>query len=304
MPTTSLEHKQDYWLGRFQAMASPCELLMELGDGLTANRLLTIAHDEALRIERKFSRYRGDNIIHRINHSAGRPVEVDEETAGLLDYAGQCYELSEGSFDITSGVLREVWRFDGSDRVPAAETIEALLPRIGWDKIIWRRPAITLLEGMEIDLGGIGKEYAVDRVAQLLSRQAKASLLINFGGDLFATGPRRDGGGWVIGIEDPQHGVITPGDNLAHDAIRTFELRRGGVATSGDARRFLLKQGIRYGHILDPRTGWPARAAPRSVTVASGTCTEAGILATLAMLYGAQAEAFLDAQGVEYWCTR
>ncbi len=178
------------------------------------------------------------------------------------------------------------------------------MSRIGWDKITWRRPAIILPEGMEIDLGGIGKEYAVDRTAQLLSRQAKGSLLINFGGDLFATGPRRDGRGCVIGIEDPQHGVITPCDNAAHDAIRSFELRRGGVATSGDARRFLLKQGIRYGHILDPRTGWPARAAPRSVTVAGGTCTEAGILATLAMLYGAQAEAFLDAQGVEYWCTR
>jgi thiamine biosynthesis lipoprotein len=83
-----------------------------------------------------------------------------------------------------------------------------------------------------------------------------------------------------------------------------LEIRAGALATSGDARRFLLKDGRRYGHILDPRNGWPVEDAPRSVTVAADTCTQAGMLSTLAMLQGKNAEAFLDAEGAKYWCRR
>ena len=86
--------------------------------------------------------------------------------------------------------------------------------------------------------------------------------------------------------------------------MRILDVRQGAICTSGDARRFLLKDGVRYGHILDPRTGWPVRRAPRLVTVAGGNCTEAGLLATLAMLAGADAEAFLAAQGVPHWVVR
>jgi thiamine biosynthesis lipoprotein len=99
-----------------------------------------------------------------------------------------------------------------------------------------------------------------------------------------------------VGIEDPNQASAGP--------TRTLRLVRGGLATSGDARRFVLKDGVRYSHILDPTTGWPARGAPRSVTVAAGTCTDAGMLATLAMLQGEGAERFLAAQGVEHWIHR
>ena len=87
-------------------------------------------------------------------------------------------------------------------------------------------------------------------------------------------------------------------------ASRIVELYRGGLATSGDSRRYLLKDGRRYGHILDPTTGEPVVGAPRSVTVVAETCTQAGMLATLAMLHGAAAEAFLERQGMQYWCYR
>jgi len=152
-----------------------------------------------------------------------------------------------------------------------------------------------LPEGMEIDFGGIGKEYAVDRVLALLRGQTDAPLLVNFGGDLAVSGPRRDGSAWVVGIEDPGG---TAGDS---DAAGVLALAAGGLATSGDARRFLLAGGVRYGHILDPRTGWPVRGAPRSVTVAAPTCSEAGVLATLAMLRGPEARAWLAAQGAPHW---
>jgi thiamine biosynthesis lipoprotein len=87
-------------------------------------------------------------------------------------------------------------------------------------------------------------------------------------------------------------------------AERLLEISDGALATSGDARRYLLRKGVRYPHILNPRTGWPVMHAPRSVTVAAGSCTEAGLLATLAMLHGRGAEAFLQAQGVPFWCRR
>ena len=295
--TPTLIAREDYWLGQFQAMASPCEILMDVQEEHVARELLALAHAEARRIEHKFSRYRSDNIIHRINHAQGKPVQVDDETAALLDYAQQCYAMSDGLFDISSGVLRKVWRFDGSDRVPDKHAVKAQLRHVGWPKIHWQRPVVTVPQGMEIDLGGIGKEYAVDRTAQLLGQHSDASVLVNFGGDLCASKARRDGRGWIVGIEDPAA-------TTTQQSTEEFELLRGGIATSGDSRRYLLKDGIRYSHILDPRTGWPVRDAPHAVTVVAGSCTEAGILATLAMLHGREAESFLQAQRVRFWCQR
>jgi thiamine biosynthesis lipoprotein len=289
----ALEHRTDHWVGRFMAMGSPCELLVDGDDPKLARELVEIARDEATRIEHKFSRYRSDNVVHRINTGGGAPVTVDEETAKLLDYADQCHQLTGGKFDVTSGVLRAVWKFDGSDRVPTRQQIDALLPRVGWSKARWVRPVFTLPAGMEIDLGGIGKEYAVDKTAQRVRARADVSVVINFGGDLFVTGPRKNGEAWRVGIDDPNAGGSV--------ALRQVQVLRGGICTSGDARRFLLKGGIRYGHILNPKTGWPVTGAPRSVTVAANTCIEAGMLATFAMLEGERAERFLREQQAKYW---
>jgi thiamine biosynthesis lipoprotein len=153
---------------------------------------------------------------------------------------------------------------------------------------------LALEPGMEIDLGGIGKEYAVDRAAAIAAALFPRCL-INFGGDLRACGTGVDRGGWTVGI-----------DGLCAETVpaRRIRLVTGGIATSGDAARFLIHNGKRYGHILDPRTGWPVDDAPRSVTVVAPTCMEAGMLSTLAMLHGAEAEAFLGEQGVRYWCLR
>jgi len=292
----TLLRRQGYWEGEFTAMASPCAVLTEADTAAEARRLLDIARGEAQRIEARFSRYRQDNIVHRINTSAGQPVAVDEETALLLDYAAHCHVLSAGRFDITSGALRRAWRFDGGDRLPEPAAVAALLPLIGWDKVLWKRPQLTLPAGMEIDFGGIGKEYAVDRSALLLQAETQSSFLINYGGDLFASGPRRDGRGWQVGLDDP----AATGQGSAGG----LEIKRGGVATSGDARRFLLKNGVRYSHILDPRTGWPVPDAPRSATVVAATCLEAGMLSTFAMLMGKEAETFLSGQDVQHHVIR
>ncbi|HET9939479.1 MAG TPA: FAD:protein FMN transferase [Candidatus Eisenbacteria bacterium] len=274
-------------------MASPCEVLVDTDDLDEAAHALRIAETEAQRIEAKFSRYRPDNVVHRINHAGGVPVRVDAETAQLLDFAASCHEMSGGLFDITSGSLRRAWTFDGGTRVPEASQLRALLEHVGWSKVRWDGTAIAMPAGMEIDLGGFGKEYAVDRAAGLVRDEVSRAILVNFGGDLVASGARRDGRPWSVGIEDPER----PGAA----ALYRIEVDRGGIATSGDARRFVLWRGKRLGHILDPRTGWPVEGGPRSVTVLAATCLEAGTLATLAQLQGAGARAFLDAQGARYW---
>lgn len=275
-------------------MASPCEVHVSGADRAAAQRIADIVCVEANRIEAKLSRYRRGNIVDAINSAGGRTVVVDDETARLLDYAAELHELSRGKFDVTSGVLRRAWRFDGSDRVPSAETIAALLPIVGWGKVRWRKPELTLAPGMELDFGGIGKEYAVDCAAALV-RPLATKCLLNFGGDLLALGPQADGAPWRVGVEAVDD---------TRTAARQIELGAGALATSGDARRFLLKDGKRYGHILDPTTGWPVAGAPRSITVAAATCTQAGMLATLALLQGEGAEAFLEAQSVQFWALR
>jgi len=146
---------------------------------------------------------------------------------------------------------------------------------------------------MEIDLGGIGKEYAVDRAAALLSVRTKHSFVVNFGGDLFAGGLRRTGRTWSAGIDDP--------GRTGTSALFRLDIARAGLATSGDARRFVRWRGKRLGHILNPKTGWPVLGAPSSVTVVANTCLEAGTLSTLAMLQGPEARTFLEQQNVRFW---
>ena len=276
---------------RFTAMGTPCEVQVETRDRRLAAELARIGEAEARRIEEKYTRYKPTGVVWAINNAAGMPVEVDEETAGLIDYAGQVHALSQGRFDVTSGVLRRAWTFDGSDRVPDPEQVAALKPLVGWGKVIWERPRLILPAGMEIDLGGICKEYAVDRAAMAIMAAADCPALINFGGDLRTTRAKA-GGRWAVAIESLDPAKVSGG--LLH-------IGEGAIATSGDAKRFLLKEGKRYSHILDPRTGWPVESPPRSVTVAARTCVQAGTLSTLAMLLGREAEAFLMAEKAEAW---
>ena len=291
----SLTRVNEGWCYQFSAMASPCEVRVETEDEALAERLGRIAEAEAARIEAKYSRYQPDSVISRINAAGGEPVSVDGETAALLNYAANCHRLSDGLFDITSGALRRVWTFDGSDRVPTRQAVKAVLPRVGWSRVRWQRPTIALRPGMEIDFGGLGKEYAVDCAVLKIMTESDRAVLVNFGGDLRVSGPRARGVRWRVAIES----VEAPGSPDGR-----LELLKGALTTSGDARRFLIKDGVRYSHILDPRTGWPIKHPPRAVTVAAATCMEAGILSTLAMLKGKGAEDFLKAEKIQAWCAR
>lgn len=295
-PTFAMQHKSDHYCGRFYAMASPCELLIDTQDEKLAKQLTSIAQAEVTRIEKKFSRYRTDNLLHQINHSQGQSVIIDDETYRLLLFANTCFELSDGMFDLSSGVLRKAWNFNGSDQLPSPELVSSLLPRVGWQRLRFTSNELIMPADMELDFGGIGKEYAVDCVAKLCNQLApKLSVVVNFGGDIQVTCPRKKDQSWHIGIESLQ------GEDLT---AQLLHIKAGGLATSGDARRFLLKDGKRYSHILNPNTGYPVEDAPRSITVAASHCIQAGLLATLALLQGPEAEQFLQNQNVQFWCYR
>ena len=284
------------WRAQFHAMASPCEILCKADDAAETERLALLAAAEVWRIEDKFSRYQTGNIISQINTAEGEPVSVDSETAQLIDFAATLFEISDGKFDITSGALRRIWQFDGGSDLPSTDAIAEILKLVGWSKASWSAPQLRLQAGMEIDFGGIGKEYAVDRATGILRDETDTSCLVNLGGDLAVSRKPADQRNWTVGIESI--------GALSEVPASMLKLQVGSLATSGDARRYLLKDGVRYSHILDSRSGWPVKNAPRSITVAADTCTQAGMLSTLGMLEGQGAEVFLDAQRVDFWCER
>ena len=228
-------------------------------------------------IEKKYSRYRSGSVVSRINGSAGKgPVTIDAETRFLLGFAQACFEMSGGCFDATSGVLRRVWDFK-SARVPTQSEIEAVLPLVGWEKVTLGDDFVQLaVPGMEIDFGGIGKEYAVDVLAGLCEESELRHAMINLGGDIRVVGPHPDGRPWAVGIREARG---------EHAPARKIELSCGAVATSGDYERFFESGGKRYCHILNPKTGYPVSDL-RSVTVLAGSCMEAGSFSTTAMLLG------------------
>ncbi|OOV86725.1 hypothetical protein BTA35_0211740 [Oceanospirillum linum] len=284
-------------------MASDCELLIDLPEERIgfAKHLADIAVREVWRIEQKYSRYQDSNTFTRIHQQTGRWQNIDEETYRLLAFADQGWQISDGLFDLTSGVLRSVWSFDGKSQPPSQADLDQLLPRIGWFKLDYRKTGdkaeLLLPEDMELDFGGIGKEYAVDRALGLMLAEAQAdetpvSALVNLGGDMACSGLRLSEESWKVAIERP---------DTEKNSLALLSLSGGGLATSGDSRRFLLKDGVRYSHVLNPKTGWPVDNAPRSVTVAAPSCAQSGLIATLALLQGPHAEDFLKSTGLRYW---
>ena len=245
-----------------------------------AARIARLAEDEALRIERKFSRYRDGSVVSEINRNAGRtPVAVDEETDGLVASALDLVARTEGRFDPTVGVLRSAWDFR-SGRVPAQREIDALLPFVGASSVSRRDGTVFLRnEGMQLDLGGVGKEYAADRVARLLQEEGISAAVVNFSGDVRTVGRRLDRHPWKIGVRDPRD------PRRIRFSVRP--MAGAGVATSGDYERGFVKDGTRYHHILDARTGWPARGVA-SATVVAGSADTAGRFASAAFLLGVE----------------
>jgi FAD:protein FMN transferase len=277
----------------FSAMASRCEVRLYAPDAAIARAWADEAIAEVRRIESKYSRYREDSVTTAINRAAGgNAIAVDAETAGLIDFGAALHAQSGGRFDLTSGVLRRVWDFK-SQRVPAQQQIDAVLPLIGWSQVQWHDGQLRLPQpGMEIDFGGIGKEYAADRAGALLLDRGVAHGLVNLGGDVRVLGPAPEGAPWRIAVQDPR--------GRAGATLARLDVASGAMATSGDYERYFIVDGCRYCHVMDPRIGWPV-AHWQSVSVVAPLAVVAGACATIAMLHAVEpALAFLQSQGVRY----
>jgi thiamine biosynthesis lipoprotein len=238
--------------------------------------------------EAKYSRFRPDSLVSRITAAAGRTwVEVDEEMEQLLTLCDTLHFMTQGELDPTTLPLIRLWNWKAAHPViPRAEEIAAARELVGWPKVQRKPGAIFLPEpGMALDFGGFGKEYAVDLVAQIAADHDIADVLVDFGHDLRVRGTPPGRPAWHIGLEDPQH----PGKTWASVALSGSR----GIASSGDYLRCFTVGGRRFGHIIDPRTGWPVANGCAQATIIAGTCLQAGILSTTAFVLGVP-------QGVEF----
>ncbi|MDD5580860.1 MAG: FAD:protein FMN transferase [Methylobacter sp.] len=273
-------------------MGTPCEIQLFARSTAKAGEASDAAIADVRRLEALYSRYKTDSFLSEINRAAisGGSISVDDETASLLDYAVTCYEQSDGLFDITSGILRRAWKFD-QGQLPEQSLIDELLDKVGWHKVSWKRPVLAFsVPGMEIDFGGVVKEYAVDRAAALCYAQGIKHGVVNLGGDIKVIGPRANGSPWRIGIRHPR----------SKDALLdTLLLTEGALASSGDYERCIMVNGVRYGHVLNPKTGWPVRHLA-AVSVVGDFCVVAGSASTIAMLKENSGPAWLESLGLPH----
>lgn len=278
---------------RFKKMGSPCELSLYCDCAGKAKKVTQLLMDEVSRLEDKYTRYKTTSVTSKINDTSHREsgIDLDDETALLINYADSLYQQSDGLFDITSGVLRRAWDFK-SGKLPQKKSIQALLPSIGWDKIIWSKPNFHLpVEGMEIDFGGFVKEYTADVLANMCIDNGITHGLINLGGDIRVVGPHPDDSPWRVGIQHPRK-TNTP--------IAWVDLLSGGIATSGDYERYMVIDGRRYSHLLNPITGDSIEPYFASVSVVADSCLLAGSFSSIAMLKSQADKDWLKDIGLSY----
>ncbi|MBF0282664.1 MAG: FAD:protein FMN transferase [Zetaproteobacteria bacterium] len=280
------------YASHFYAMACDCFVQLYAPSQVVADRALDAVMHETQRIEKKYSRFDGDSYLSFINvEAAQHAVRLDDESVALIDYALAAHRMSDGLFDITTGALQLLWDFDGAS-MPLDAHIQHALNAVSMEGLAWHDGEIEFLRpGMQLDLGGLGKEYAVDRAADLLITMGISHALINFGGDLRALASHVDGSPWQIDITHP---------TFVDRALGQVALNQGALATSGDYVRRVMHNGKYYSHLLHPHTGRGCGALA-SVTVQLPHCLAAGTLSTVAMLKGEDGKAWLAGLKVPHW---
>ena len=279
---------------RFKMMGGPACIVIDTAKRPFDNYepLLDALLAELTCLETRYSRFRTDSLISTINRRAGSGIqtEIDTEMSTLLNFAGELWAASDGLFDITSGVLRKAWDFQRGGNASPTQLAECL-PKVGWDLVEYKNDAIYLpLQGMQIDLGGIVKEYAADCVAASIREAGITSALIELAGDVVVIGGQGNGKPWQIGIRDPD----------SSGSLLTLSLQDAAVATSGDYARTIKHNGRALSHFLNPRTGWPVNG-PITVSVLDQRCLTAGAIATVACLKtDSHAQAWLEEAGLPW----
>ena len=264
----------------FRALGTHCVIQFRHPAEDAAREFLAAALGWLSAFEAKFSRFRPDSVISRINAAAGREwVHVDAETEQLLDLAADLHRLTDGILDATMLPLLRIWDLKTvHEKLPDKADIKAALALTGFRKL-QRKPGLVFLPqaGMGLDFGGFGKEYAVDQLIRIARRHGIQDALIDLGRDLYAIGGNGRHPFWHVGLEDARQSGTCWGGLAVSDY---------GVAASGDGLRRFEHNGVRYGHILDPRSGWPVANGLRGVSVTAPSCLQAGIYSTAIFVMG------------------
>jgi FAD:protein FMN transferase len=254
-----------------------------------APEIAAAAEQELARIDALLSNYRADSTLERFNAAeTTEPVELPSELVALLELAKRIHEASDGCFDPTVRPLVRVWGFDGdSPAIPAAAAIDAARALVGLDKLelLDATHARKAVAGLAIDMASIGQGYTAGRLAELLERHGSAAYLAEIGGEVVARGTKPDGSAWRVGVENPITGASTG------PRLRMPPASRTAVITSGSYRQYLEADGRRFGHIIDPRSGWAVEHALLSVTVVGQDAATAAAWGTALLCLGPLAAA-------------
>lgn len=262
-------------------MGSRFDITLVAADSAQANTYIDVAVGEITRIEKLISSWDAHSQTSEINKNAGiKPVKVDSELIGLIERSIAISRLTDGAFDISYASMDKIWKFDGSmTSMPSEQSIKASVAKIGYRNIVIDKANGTVflkMEGMKIGFGAIGKGYAADKAKDLLIKKGVKAGIINASGDMNTWGKQPNGDEWKVAITNPMD---------KNKAFALLPITNGAVVTSGDYEKFVTFNGIRYAHIIDPRTGYPSTGII-SVTVFAPKAELADALATSVFVMG------------------
>lgn len=278
---TSLASGQNFYKRSLSMLGSPFEVTVVASDSISGINALDMAVGEVRRIENLISDWKPETEISAVNKNAGKqPVKVSREVFELVARSIKVSELTDGAFDVSYASMDRIWKFDGSmTAMPTPEAILKSVEKVGYKKIILDEKNLTIFlreESMKIGLGGIGQGYIADKIKELMIRNGILSGIVNVSGDVSAWGKMPDGKPWTVGIVNPMN---------KNKIFATFPLVDSSVETSGSYEKFVVFDGKRYSHIIDPRTGYPASGIV-SVSVFSKQTEIADALATSIFVMG------------------
>ncbi|MBE9585796.1 FAD:protein FMN transferase [Mucilaginibacter sp. JRF] len=253
-------------------------------DSLTAERNIDTVITEIDRIERLISDWKADSQISAVNQNAGiAPVKVDREVFELTQRAIRLSRETDGAFDISFAAMERIWKFDGSmTAMPRPEAVKRSVARVGYKNIELDSANCTIylkLKGMKIGFGALGEGYAADRCREMMLARGIKAGIVNATGDMSTWGKQPNGNDWTIGITNPLH---------EDTVFAVLPLKYGAVVTSGSYQKFVVFNGKRYTHIINPKTGYPASGLC-SVTIFGPSAERANGFSTSMMVLGEQA---------------
>lgn len=254
--------------------------------GEPAERALELSKDKIKELEALWSVTDENSDIYKVNHSGGRPTSISRETGEVLAFALNMAGETEGALEPTVFPIVTAWGFISGDyRIPDKEELEGLLQYVDYKKVCLEENQVTLPEGMDLDLGAVGKGYTGDILSELLKEQGITSALLDIGGNIQMIGRKPDGSRWRLGIQNP----------FGEGSVGVLESGDGAVVTSGNYERYFIgEDGEQYGHIIDPSTGCPADSGLASVTIIAKEGKLCDALSTAVYVMGLE-------KGAEYW---